>query len=170
MATALADELGLSQPATSQHLKVLRESGLVTVRAVGTSRLYRIDRDRLAEASVWFDQFGDPWQQPLDALETELVRGRPASAVSGRWRTGADAELLGTTERPARRQVAAGNSRTEIDRRRLPQPLPQHRPGAGEPGCRSSSVTRDSGTQRSSADSSCGTRTTDSTRAASTVT
>ena len=76
VATAMADELGLSQPATSQHLKVLRESGLVTVRAVGTSRLYRIDRDRLAEASVWFDQFQDAWQQPLDALETELARGR----------------------------------------------------------------------------------------------
>jgi DNA-binding transcriptional ArsR family regulator len=76
VATALTDELGLSQPATSQHLKVLRESGLVTVRAVGTSRLYRIDRGRLAEASVWFDQFQDPWQQPLDALETELARGR----------------------------------------------------------------------------------------------
>jgi DNA-binding transcriptional ArsR family regulator len=76
VATALADELGLSQPATSQHLKVLRESGLVTVRAVGTSRLYRIDRERLAEASAWFDQFQDPWQQPLDALETELARGR----------------------------------------------------------------------------------------------
>lgn len=76
VATALADERGLSQPATSQHLKVLRESGLVTVRAVGTSRLYRIDRDRLAEASAWFDQFQDPWQQPLDALETELARGR----------------------------------------------------------------------------------------------
>ena len=76
VATALADERGLSQPATSQHLKVLRESGLVIVRAVGTSRLYRIDRERLAEASDWFDQFQDPWQQPLDALETELARGR----------------------------------------------------------------------------------------------
>ena len=72
----LRTELGLSQPAVSQHLKVLRESGLVTVRAVGTSRLYRLDRERLGEAAAWFDQFGDPWQQPLDALETELARGR----------------------------------------------------------------------------------------------
>ena len=76
VAATIGDELGLSQPATSQHLKILRESGLVTVRAVGTSRLYRIERDRLAEASAWFDQFGGPWQQPLDALATELVRGR----------------------------------------------------------------------------------------------
>ena len=83
VATALADELGLSQPATSQHLKVLRESGLVTVRVVGTSRLYRIDRDRLAEASGWFDQFQDSWQQPLDALETELARGRRERRAPG---------------------------------------------------------------------------------------
>ena len=76
VASTIGDELGLSQPASSQHLKILRESGLVTVRAVGTSRLYRIERDRLGEASAWFDQFGGPWQQPLDALETELVRGR----------------------------------------------------------------------------------------------
>lgn len=76
VAAVLAAELGLSQPATSQHLKVLRESGLVTVRAVGTSRLYRVDRDHLGEAMAWFDQFADPWQQPLDALGTELARGR----------------------------------------------------------------------------------------------
>lgn len=76
VAAGLATELGLSQPATSQHLKVLRETGLVTVRALGTSRLYRVDRDRLAEAAAWFEQFADPWQQPLDALDTELARGR----------------------------------------------------------------------------------------------
>lgn len=76
VADALRAERGLSQPATSQHLKVLREAGLVTVRAVGTARLYRIDLDRLGEAAGWFEQFADPWQQPLDALETELARGR----------------------------------------------------------------------------------------------
>lgn len=76
VAEALATELGLSQPASSQHLKVLRQSGLLQMRAVGTSRLYRIDRDRLAEAAAWFDQFVEPWQQPLDALGTELARGR----------------------------------------------------------------------------------------------
>jgi DNA-binding transcriptional ArsR family regulator len=73
---ALRTERGLSQPATSQHLRVLREAGLLVVRAVGTSRLYEVDRDRLREAASWFDQFADPWQQPLDALETELARGR----------------------------------------------------------------------------------------------
>ena len=79
IADALREELGLSQPGCSQHLKVLRESGLLRVRALGTSRLYRIDAERLADAAAWFDQFdrfGDRWQQPLDALETELARGR----------------------------------------------------------------------------------------------
>lgn len=80
---ALRAERGLSQPATSQHLKVLRETGLLVVRAVGTTRLYRIDRERLGEAAEWFDQFADPWQQPLDALATELVRGRRQRRQSG---------------------------------------------------------------------------------------
>ena len=66
----------VSRPAISQHLKVLRASGLVSVRAVGAARLYQVDRDGLARAVAWFDQFADPWLQPLDALETELARGR----------------------------------------------------------------------------------------------
>lgn len=81
---ALRTERGLSQPATSQHLKVLREAGLVSVRAVGTSRLYEVDRARLEEAAGWFDQFAEPWQQPLDALETELARGRRDRRRQGR--------------------------------------------------------------------------------------
>lgn len=76
IARALSAERGLSQPATSQHLKLLREVGLLRVRAVGTSRLHRVDLDRLADAAAWFDQFADAWRQPLDALETELARGR----------------------------------------------------------------------------------------------
>jgi len=80
----LRRERGLSQPAISQHLKVLRDNGLVTVRAVGTSRLYRVDRAVLAEAAAWLDQFTDPWQQPLDALETELARGRRGRRATAR--------------------------------------------------------------------------------------
>ena len=79
IAATLHQEQGLSQPACSQHLKVLRDAGLLQVRAVGTSRLYRIDAERLAEAAAWFGQFvqfGERWQQPLDALATELARGR----------------------------------------------------------------------------------------------
>jgi len=105
IADALRDELGLSQPGCSQHLKVLRESGLLQMRAVGTSRLYRIDAERLADAAAWFDQFnrfGDQWRQPLDALETELARGRRE-----RRRSTGDA-AGGDPPRAARTSCAAG--------------------------------------------------------------
>jgi DNA-binding transcriptional ArsR family regulator len=69
-------EFGISQPAVSQHLRVLRESGFTTVRAEGTRRLYAIDPAPLAAADEWFDTFRRFWQPRLDALGTELARGR----------------------------------------------------------------------------------------------
>lgn len=69
-------EFGISQPAVSQHLKVLRESGFATVRAEGTRRLYAVDAAPLREVDVWLDRFRRFWNQRLDALGTELVRGR----------------------------------------------------------------------------------------------
>lgn len=71
-------EFGISQPAVSQHLRVLRESGFATVRAEGTRRLYAIDPAPLAAADAWFDPFRAFWQPKLDALGTELARGRRA--------------------------------------------------------------------------------------------
>jgi len=68
----------ISQPAISQHLKVLRDSGLAVVRPEGTKRFYRVDQESLAAAATWFEQFADPFRQPLDALATELARGRRA--------------------------------------------------------------------------------------------
>ena len=69
-------EFGISQPAVSQHLKVLREAGFTTVRADGQRRLYAIDSRPLEEAAQWLDQFRAFWQHKLDALETEIVRGK----------------------------------------------------------------------------------------------
>jgi len=69
-------EFGISQPAVSQHLRVLRESGFATVRPEGTRRLYAIDPAPLAEADAWFAAFRSFWQPKLDALGTELARGR----------------------------------------------------------------------------------------------
>jgi DNA-binding transcriptional ArsR family regulator len=69
-------EFGISQPAVSQHLRVLRESGFATVTPVGTRRLYTLDPDPLAAAAAWFDPFRRFWQPHLDALGTELARGR----------------------------------------------------------------------------------------------
>ena len=75
-------EFGISQPAVSQHLRVLRESGFATVRPDGTRRLYAIDPTPLAEADAWFAAFRRFWQPRLDALGTELARGRRARRLS----------------------------------------------------------------------------------------
>ncbi len=67
----LADELGVSQPAVSQHLAVLREAGLVTVAPVGRRRLYRVDREALTELQSFFDRY---WESALDRLESAAVQ------------------------------------------------------------------------------------------------
>lgn len=69
-------EFGISQPAVSQHLRVLRESGFATVRAEGTRRLYAVDPTGMREVDAWLEQFRGFWNQRLDALGTELARGR----------------------------------------------------------------------------------------------
>ncbi|MBO3094941.1 ArsR/SmtB family transcription factor [Cellulomonas dongxiuzhuiae] len=76
LVAAAGDEFGISQPATSQHLRVLRGAGVVTVRADGPRRLYRVEPQALSVVEDWLTGFLDPFAQPLDALETELARGR----------------------------------------------------------------------------------------------
>jgi DNA-binding transcriptional ArsR family regulator len=71
-------EFGISQPAVSQQLRVLRESGFATVRAEGTRRLYAVESAPLQEVDVWLDRFRRFWDQHLDALATELARGKRA--------------------------------------------------------------------------------------------
>lgn len=69
-------EFGISQPAVSQHLRVLRESGVARVRPEGTRRLYAVEPAPLQEVDVWLEPFRAFWTQRLDALGTELARGR----------------------------------------------------------------------------------------------
>ncbi|MGN9786071.1 ArsR/SmtB family transcription factor [Nonomuraea sp. ZG12] len=69
-------EYGISQPAVSQHLKVLRDNGFASVRAQGTRRLYAVDAGPLREVDEWLERFRGFWNQRLDALATELARGR----------------------------------------------------------------------------------------------
>ena len=69
-------EFGITQPAVSQHLKVLRDSGLATVRPAGTRRLYAVNYEPLQELDVWLDRFRRFWTPHLEALATELARGR----------------------------------------------------------------------------------------------
>ena len=69
-------EFGISQPAVSQHLRVLRESGFLTVRAEGARRLYAVAPAPLWEVAMWLERFHGSWSQRLDALATELARGK----------------------------------------------------------------------------------------------
>jgi DNA-binding transcriptional ArsR family regulator len=70
------DEFGISQPAVSQHLGVLRSSGFVHVRVDGPRRLYSLDPTPLRSLDTWLDRFRRFWDQPLEALDTEIARGK----------------------------------------------------------------------------------------------
>ena len=69
-------EFGISQPAVSQHLKVLRESGFARVRPEGARRLYAVDAAPFHELDDWLEHFRRFWAQRLDSLATELARGK----------------------------------------------------------------------------------------------
>jgi DNA-binding transcriptional ArsR family regulator len=64
-ASALAEAAGLSKSAASQHLKLLRDAGLVQVRAEATRRLYRADLARVGQIAAMLDEF---WAAPLQRL------------------------------------------------------------------------------------------------------
>src|SRR5581483_8435913 len=71
-------EFGITQAAVSQHLKVLRESGFATVRPDAQRRLYSVDVSGLRAVDAWIDQFRNFWEPKLDALATEIARGKRA--------------------------------------------------------------------------------------------
>jgi DNA-binding transcriptional ArsR family regulator len=76
LTAVVREEFDISQPAVSQHLRVLRENGFATVRAEGTRRVYAVDPAPLREVDAWLDRFRAFWDQRLDALDTEIARGR----------------------------------------------------------------------------------------------
>lgn len=78
LAAVIGEEFGISQPAVSMQLRVLREAGFTTVRPDGARRLYALDPEPLAEVDRWLGGFRRFWEQRLDALDTELARGRRA--------------------------------------------------------------------------------------------
>ncbi|MFP3944496.1 MAG: ArsR/SmtB family transcription factor [Alphaproteobacteria bacterium] len=69
-------EFGISQAAVSQHLRVLRESGFANVRVDGPRRVYAVDTAPLREVDDWLGQFRKFWTHKLDALATEIARGK----------------------------------------------------------------------------------------------
>ena len=80
-------EFGISQPAVSQHLRVLRETGFVNVRPEGARRYYSVEPGALKDVDAWLDTFRRFWDQRLDALGTEIARGRRGTAARSRSRS-----------------------------------------------------------------------------------
>ncbi|MBF6166215.1 winged helix-turn-helix transcriptional regulator [Streptomyces gardneri] len=94
LVAAVREHTPISQPGVSQHLKVLRDAGLVHVRAEGTRRLYTLDPASVDAARAWLTGLTDPlhrFAQPLDALATEIARGKRA-------RRGAEPDRTGTAD------------------------------------------------------------------------
>jgi DNA-binding transcriptional ArsR family regulator len=73
---ALVDQLAVSQPAVSKHLRVLRAAGLVETRVDAQRRLYRIRPEPLAELDEWLSTYRRLWEGRLDRLEEHLERRR----------------------------------------------------------------------------------------------
>ena len=72
----LAALLPIARPGVSRHLRVLREAGLVEVRPEAQRRVYRLRPVPLAEVDEWLGRYRALWEQRLDALHTEVARGK----------------------------------------------------------------------------------------------
>ncbi len=84
IAARIHEEFGISPSAVSQHLKVLRDNGFAVVHPEGTRRRYALQGAPLRAADAWLAQFESFWEQRLDALSTEIARGRSAARRPGR--------------------------------------------------------------------------------------
>ena len=73
---AVQQEFDITQPAVSQHLRVLRDSGFATVRVDGPRRVYAVAAPPLGEVDAWLERFRQLWLPRLDALATEVARGK----------------------------------------------------------------------------------------------
>ena len=72
----IQSEFGITQAAVSQHLRVLRENGFASVRVDGSRRIYSVNVRPLQEVDEWLNRFRSFWEPKLDALETEIARGK----------------------------------------------------------------------------------------------
>ena len=77
----IADAVGATRPATSQHLKLLRDAGLVHVRADGNQRLYRVDTERMVEVRAALERF---WGARLGRLSAAIATDRERGADGAR--------------------------------------------------------------------------------------
>lgn len=74
--TTIQGEFAITQPAVSQHLKVLRDNGFTSVRPDGQRRLYAVNGRALRDVDEWLDAFRRFWTPHLDAVGTEIARGK----------------------------------------------------------------------------------------------
>jgi DNA-binding transcriptional ArsR family regulator len=74
--TTIQADFAITQPAVSQHLKVLRDNGFTSVRPDGQRRLYALNGTALRDVDEWLDAFRRLWTPRLDALATEIARGK----------------------------------------------------------------------------------------------
>ena len=72
----LAEGLPITRPGVSKHLRVLREAGLVDVRKEAQRRIYTLRAEPLAEVDEWLGHYRRLWANRLDALHTEIARGK----------------------------------------------------------------------------------------------
>ena len=74
----LAEALPIARPGVSRHLRVLREAGLVEVRQDAQRRIYTLRPEALVEVDEWLGEYRRLWENRLDALHTEIARGKKA--------------------------------------------------------------------------------------------
>jgi DNA-binding transcriptional ArsR family regulator len=79
--SVIQSEFAISQPAVSQHLKVLRDNGFASVRPDGQRRLYAVDGRGMRDVDAWLSGFRRFWAPHLDALATEVARGKHNKGV-----------------------------------------------------------------------------------------
>lgn len=72
----IQSEFGITQAAVSQHLRVLRDNGFASVRIDGPRRIYALNAEPLAAVDEWLSKFRIFWERNLDALATEVARGK----------------------------------------------------------------------------------------------
>jgi DNA-binding transcriptional ArsR family regulator len=78
LVAVIGREFDISQPAVSQHLRVLREHGFASVRSEGQRRFYSVESGPLRQVDAWLERFRGQWEHRLDALGTEIARGKKA--------------------------------------------------------------------------------------------
>ncbi|MCY3845803.1 MAG: metalloregulator ArsR/SmtB family transcription factor [Acidobacteria bacterium] len=76
VAEVIGREFAITQPAVSQHLKVLRDNGFASTRVDGARRIYAVDTSPLRDVDAWLERFRRFWEPKLDTLAAEVARGK----------------------------------------------------------------------------------------------